>query len=249
MSWKIAIIGTGNLGRFWINFLRKFSQNELRAQSSSSSKTDIFCNEFNVLAYNPQDNWLPDLILLCVQDDRVKSLLSKMSSKIPVFVHGGSLSLNDLERRNLGIIYPLQSIHMERATDVESISFLCEFPPDVQWIGKKFMNEHDLSHQEVNEQQRHAAHIAAIFINNFGYFIIKEGLQFAQNKGVDPELFQSLLKVTYNNILINKDLQTGPARRGDLELLQKHYDFLPESYRNLYQFLSGAIQNKYKDEL
>jgi predicted short-subunit dehydrogenase-like oxidoreductase (DUF2520 family) len=46
-----------------------------------------------------------------------------------------------------------------------------------------------------------------------------------------------------------KEIQTGPARRGDIKIIAKHQDMLDDSTKKIYQQLSESILNTYKDEL
>jgi len=249
MPWKIALIGTGNLGYLWANYLKDLPHIELRALASTPQKSQAFCEQFDLRVYDPSESWTPDFILLCLKDDQIHSFLSEFSGNTPIFLHGGSLSLSDFGQQNLGIIYPLQSIHKEIESDIKSIPFLCEFNPSVANLGKNVMESLSLNYQEVTVKQRHAAHLCAVFINNFGYFVMNEGLEQAKAHQLSVELFKPLIHKTVNNILLNKDLQTGPARRGDQKVIQKHMASLSGSQKALYQWLTEAIQKKYNHEL
>jgi predicted short-subunit dehydrogenase-like oxidoreductase (DUF2520 family) len=46
-----------------------------------------------------------------------------------------------------------------------------------------------------------------------------------------------------------KEIQTGPARRGDIKIIAKHQDMLDDSTKKIYQQLSESILNTYNDEL
>ena len=43
------------------------------------------------------------------------------------------------------------------------------------------------------------------------------------------------------------DMQTGPAKRGDVLTLEKHTAFLSSdpTYKDIYQLISNSIQNQY----
>ena len=78
---------------------------------------------------------------------------------------------------------------------------------------------------------------------------MNEGLEQAKAHQLSVELFKPLIHKTVNNILLNKDLQTGPARRGDQKVIQKHMASLSGSQKALYQWLTEAILKKYNHEL
>jgi len=106
-----------------------------------------------------------------------------------------------------------------------------------------------LSYTEASEEARFAAHLAAVFINNFGYFTMKRGLSLAETKDLPADLFKPIIEKTMANLFIQGDLQTGPARRNDLETIAKHQVKLSGSSRELYDFISNSIKKTYGNEL
>jgi hypothetical protein len=148
-----------------------------------------------------------------------------------------------------GIIYPLQTIQAKAIPSFDEVPFLCEFPSTARACGLRFLTDFNLSYTEASEEARFAAHLAAVFINNFGYFTMKRGLSHAATKDLPADLFKPIIEKTIANLFIKGDLQTGPARRNDLETIAKHQAKLSGSFRELYDFISNSIMKTYGNEL
>jgi hypothetical protein len=97
----------------------------------------------------------------------------------------------------------------------------------------------------LNEEARFASHVAAVFINNFGYFVMNQGIAHARSHQIPVNLFESLISKTTSNLLISKDLQTGPAKRNDVITMDKHKALLSGSTLALYEYLSTQIKNNH----
>lgn len=246
MPWKIGLIGTGNVASFWTKNLNGFDGIKLYIQGSSAEKTLKFSTFHGV---TPLDSKEVDFYLICVQDANIDSVISSLPEQVPIFICAGLFSIKEFAERRIGIIYPLQTIQSDALPSFNSVPFLCEFSPNSRDIGLKFLNEMELEISEVSEQNRFSAHLAAVFINNFGYYLMKNGLRFAMDHHISPELFKPLINNTISNLLINKDLQTGPARRNDHITLRTHESMLTDDFLNIYKTLTAFIQNSYRNEL
>jgi predicted short-subunit dehydrogenase-like oxidoreductase (DUF2520 family) len=77
---------------------------------------------------------------------------------------------------------------------------------------------------QLNSEGRAAAHLAAVFVNNFvnAQYIIAESL--LKSKRIPFELLLPLIQQTVSGTKKsgNRNQQTGPARRGDLGTLKAH---------------------------
>ena len=69
---------------------------------------------------------------------------------------------------------------------------------------------------------------------------------------LDFELLRPLIVETVNKSLSlgPENSQTGPAKRGDLELLDKHLEFLEkdEAVAEIYKLISQHIVDRYNDD-
>ena len=82
--------------------------------------------------------------------------------------------------------------------------------------------------------------------------MIQLGQSLAVKNLVDPNLFNDLIQETFEKLkLLNpKESQTGPARRNDLETIQKHLDQLDSPEKEIYIQITNSILKTYGyDEL
>ena len=69
-------------------------------------------------------------------------------------------------------------------------------------------------------------------------------------KGYDLTMLEPLLRMTLDNALKScpADVQTGPARRHDTDIINSHIEQLPEQYAEIYRMISDNISNAYPHE-
>ena len=88
-------------------------------------------------------------------------------------------------------------------------------------------------------------HLAAVFANNFTNAMYGIAYQIFKENCLEWSLIFPLLEHTLEKAMKNKPslVQTGPAKRNDVSIMQKHFDALnDEELRKLYSTLSTIIQ-------
>ena len=243
MSWKIGLVGTGNVSAFWALNLTKVKGVSLYVKGSNTAKTIEFSNTYGIDAEDGNSG--VDCYFVCVQDRNISKVLESLDVSIPVFICAGLFSISAFTHRPIGIIYPLQTIQTQALPTIAEVPFLCEFNDKALEFSNRLLTQLSLNFTLLNEEARFASHIAAVFINNFGYFIMNKGIEHAKSHQIPLDLFQLLISKTTSNLLNNKDLQTGPARRNDLVTMEKHKGMLSGSTLELYEFLSAQIKTNY----
>jgi hypothetical protein len=246
MPWKIGLIGTGNVASFWAHNLKGIVSAELFVRGSSPEKTGSFVTTHGLIELDAQ---AVDVFLICVQDRNIASAITALPEHTPAFICAGLFSIHPYLTRPIGIIYPLQTIQAQALPSFSTVPFLAEFSESVRDIGSSFLYEMGLKYSEETEEARFSAHLAAVFINNFGYFLMKHGLSLAQAHNIPSSLFKPLINQTISNLLLDKDLQTGPARRNDIETLRSHESMLSDQSLEIYKALSAFIQHTNSNEL
>ncbi|WP_373517045.1 DUF2520 domain-containing protein, partial [Pricia sp.] len=102
-----------------------------------------------------------------------------------------------------------------------------------------------------SSEQRKVLHLAAVFVNNFTNHLYHIGKEICDEKGLPFEILQPLIQETLDKTeqLTPYDAQTGPARRGDSETLEKHLGQLknPE-YKKVYEVMGESIRKLYRED-
>jgi len=238
MFTKIAIIGTGNIGTWLLKILQ--NQNNISVISVSSRKIDILPCDF-------------DLYVFALKDDVYEVVLKQISFTMPCAVHtSGSLSQNILApfAEKYGVIYPYQTIlrnavcgmrcaEIQVPVCVEASGTIFENAL-LDWTQAIFNNVH-----KINEQQRFAMHLAAVFACNFTNAMYGIAYNIFKENKLDWSLMFPLLEQTLTNAKYNDPhlCQTGPAVRNDISIMKKHCkDLNNEDLRLLYKIVSKIIQ-------
>jgi predicted short-subunit dehydrogenase-like oxidoreductase (DUF2520 family) len=196
------------------------------------------------------------LFIISVSDEAIKSIAQEII--LPdeaILVHtSGSQPLSELEfsaTNNIGVFYPLQTFSKQKKVDFKNIPIFIESNNEeteeaLMLIGKSISNEV----RKIGSEERKALHVAAVFASNFTNHMltISEGIM--QQNGLDYEWLKPLILETIQKSLglDPESAQTGPAKRGDLEILDKHLEFLKEdeAVAEIYKIVSQHIVDKYQ---
>jgi predicted short-subunit dehydrogenase-like oxidoreductase (DUF2520 family) len=235
---KISIIGTGNVASWFFHAFQKTTEHELQVQMVSGrdlSKLD-------------KDS---DLYLFALKDDVYEEVLKNFTFMMPFAVHtSGSLSIGIFENYadHFGVIYPYQTISKDFISEATSVVPLC-IEGDSEYSELELILLSEIITEIVyptDEAQRNALHLAAIFACNFSnamFIIADQILQKSNTKWeiMIPLLEQMVEKVT---IMAPADAQTGPAKRGDIDLIQKHlHELEGTNLQEIYTIMSAYIMD------
>jgi len=237
MFTKIAIIGTGNVGTWLFQTLQ--NQNNLEVHSFLSRNIETLPANF-------------DLFIFALKDDVYEEVLKQIQFKMPHAVHtSGSLSQNILApySENFGVIYPYQSItnaEKQKGRKAELIIPLCieANNPTFEDLLYQWANSIFNLVYKISEKQRFAMHLAAVFANNFTNAMYNIAYQIFKENDLDWPLIFPLLENTLEKAKHNTPhlVQTGPAARNDVSIMEKHCNTLKdEDLRNLYELISKII--------
>jgi predicted short-subunit dehydrogenase-like oxidoreductase (DUF2520 family) len=240
MFTKIAIVGTGNIGSWLFQTLQ--NQTHLIVVSISGRNIETLPQDF-------------DLYIFALKDDVYEIVLQQVPFRMPHAVHtSGSISMNILApyAKKIGVLYPYQTIRQKpesRMQNAENKIPICIEASDsafetalFQWVNSIFIPVY-----KVNEKQRFAMHLAAVFANNFTNAMYGIAYNIFKENDLDWSLIFPLLENTLEKAKQNAPqfVQTGPAVRGDAAIMEKHCKTLKtEDLKLLYKLLSKIIQQK-----
>ncbi len=249
---KISIIGAGNVahslvpalldGGFYIDLLVARTEDrvkQLALQYSLNWTLDI-------------DKIDSDIIIIAVSD----GALPKVAQTIPpkagrmVFHTTGSQSLATIAtfHENAGVLYPLQTFSSQRKVSFQEIPLCIESSnaateKTLLYITKKLSaNVH-----HINSQERLKLHSAAVFACNFTNLMYTYASDVLSESALEFNLLSPLIKETaqkaseYNP----EDVQTGPAKRQDMNTIEKHVQQLRPEMAEKYLQLSEWIKNRF----
>ena len=106
--------------------------------------------------------------------------------------------------------------------------------------------------KKISSEERKAIHVASVFASNFTNHMLTLSKNILTQNSLSFDLLKPLVSETINNSLAlgPEKNQTGPARDGELEILDQHVDLLQEDERvaHLYRMISQHIIDMYVDE-
>jgi predicted short-subunit dehydrogenase-like oxidoreductase (DUF2520 family) len=99
---------------------------------------------------------------------------------------------------------------------------------------------------EASQHDRERLHVAGVFTNNFTNLMYTMAAELLKNTHIPFSALLPLIDETAAKIhtLSPHDAQTGPARRGDENVMNHHLSLLTEEQREIYRLLSEAIKKR-----
>ncbi len=257
MTADISIIGAGNLAWHLGPALDNagyavrevFSRNSKNARKLTERLYDAQVAESLDFSASPSK-----IFLVCVPDDAIEAVVREMilpDNSILIHTSGSKPRqvLDFAAAEATGVFYPLQTFSKERKVDFSTIPIFIEADGEAT---EKFLLKMGkaISRQviKLNEYQRLALHVAAVFASNFTNHILRLANEIMEANSLNPEWLHPLVAETMNKAmeLGPEAAQTGPAKRGDLETLDRHMEFLKHinDLASIYRLISQDIIDK-----
>ena len=250
---QIVLIGSGNVAQHLITAFSKSKEIEIVQVFSRKKESLLNLIEQNKITDNYNDLVEADLYIISVSDDAIASVSSKLPLKNRLVAHtSGSVSLDSLDKKNRRcVFYPLQTFTKGKTIDFSEIPFCLESENDSDFeLLEKVAKTISKNTFKINEKQRKALHISAVFVNNFVNEMYRIGNEICEENKVPFEILKPLILETVNKVmtLSPKEAQTGPAKRNDTQTIDAHLDFLSnENHATIYKILTQSIQNNGKE--
>jgi predicted short-subunit dehydrogenase-like oxidoreductase (DUF2520 family) len=199
-----------------------------------------------------------DIFFICTRDSAIGDIAREVIlPEDAILVHtSGSVPLDELQyaaTNNLGVFYPLQTFSKSKKIDFKSVPVFIESSNEE--TSKALMElANVLSNQvrKISSHERKALHVAAVFASNFTNYMLTTSSEIMEQNGLDFEWLKPLVTETITKSLqIGPEAaQTGPASRGDLEILDRHMEFLQNDpqKQELYKLISQLIIDKYQPD-
>ena len=198
-----------------------------------------------------------DLYIISLKDDVIDAYLEGLNLKEKLLVHtSGSYETTKLAKfsSKTGSFYPLQTFNKDISVDFSTIPIIIE-SENAETIESLFAIAKRLTENIhiLTAAQKKALHISAIGINNFTHFILSKSKEYCSVNNIDFSLLTPLLKQTiesFSNEEKPLKKQTGPARRGDLTIIENHIEALSgdKEFQALYKDLSQYILSEFHGE-
>lgn len=247
---KILIIGAGNVATNVGLGLKQAGYEMVGCFSRSIESACLLAKTLDCLIVHDLQN-LPkhDLILVCVPDTSIADVIAHLPSTSNIAYTSGTISLDELSNSHkIGVFYPLQTFTKNKQIDVKTVPFFVESNDESLENLLLILAKHiGLRAEITSSEQRKQLHIAAVFMNNFTNHLAYLAKQHVEKHELSWENLLPLLAETFSKLNTEspKDIQTGPARRNDLNVIEKHVSALSGNEKEIYKAITNSILNTY----
>ena len=193
-----------------------------------------------------------DAYIIAVSDaalPQVISLLTQGRNQQVFFHTAGSMPIGLFEGKaeRYGVIYPMQTFSKERLVDFSEVSVFIEATDSAT-----LQIAHNIAHSvsshvyELSSEDRKQLHLAAVFACNFCNHCFALSAELLQKHGLPFSVMYPLINETVSKAMTIPPVQaqTGPAVRGDENVMQKQQQLLADQplMRDIYRLMSQSIQ-------
>lgn len=201
--------------------------------STSTSKVFFIATTDEAIEEVVQEIILPD-----------EAILLHTSGSQPLTILGYAAT------QHLGVFYPLQTFSKDKKVDFRDIPIFIESAdPYTDKVLRSMGSALSGNIIPISSYDRRALHVAAVFASNFTNHMLLIAQDIMREHSLSYDWLKPLIAEMINKSLSigPENAQTGPARRGDLEILDKHVEFLQDDIRvsEIYRIISQHIIDRY----
>jgi hypothetical protein len=258
-NFKISIIGAGNVawhlavalaGAVCVRQIVSRTEKSSSALASRVNATEAAAGKKCQCTFASSTEALSDdsdLYLIAVNDDEIARVVASTPDYTGIWAHtSGSVGLEVFEgkKTRYGSFYPLQTFSREIDVDVSAVPFFVEGSDgDVLEILRNLAASVSSRVYTATSERRRALHVAAVFACNFANQMWADADSLLRRQGLDITCLLPLIDATLSKlaVLSPSEAMTGPAQRGDLNVIRRHIDELPDGLKNVYRTVTQQI--------
>ncbi len=233
---KIVLIGRGRLATNLEHVLLSAGH---EVASINSRTLEALPLEADVFVVAVKDAALAEVIRAATKG-RDNQLFVHTAGSMPMDLFAGLTT-------HYGVFYPMQTFSKERLVDFNDISVFLETNDAVSMERLKKLSATLTTHiYELDSEGRKHLHLAAVFACNFVNHCYALSAEVLAAKGLPFSVMLPLVDETAKKVheIAPKYAQTGPAVRGDQNVMQMQADMLAgnPAVKQIYEALSNDIQ-------
>lgn len=194
-----------------------------------------------------------ELYLVAVKDDAIATLAGTFGMRGGVWLHtSGGVDCRELApvTADYGVFYPLQTFSKGVDVDFAGVPVFIEGSTVHAYaVAERLGRSLSEKVYQADGRRRSQLHAAAVFACNFTnhmWAIADDVLR--RETGTDLTVLRPLLEETMRKALSMRpaDGQTGPARRGDRGVIERHKSLLKPDEAEIYELMSQHIMDYYE---
>lgn len=252
---RITVIGSGNVaealalniaGAWGVELVEVVARNAERGEAIAMAAGCDFVEMGDEVAQ-------ADLYIIAVSDRAVAEVAEVMElGEEAIVVHtAGSVELSALGRGRRGVFYPFQTFTAGRAIDLSDVPIFIEGSDEATTAAlEAFAEQLSSKVYRADSHRRREIHLSGVWACNFVnalYGVAADVLH--EREGLSFEVLQPLILETAHKAaeaVHPAAVQTGPARRGDSEVMARHEAMLTDKpeLQEIYRLISEEIYKK-----
>ena len=250
---KVTLIGAGNLATQLGKSLKKagviISQVYSRTEDSARTLGELLEAEWltDIKALHDET----DIYIFSVKDSVLCELISEVCKGRgdKLFLHtAGSMPMSCFEGKaqHYGVFYPMQTFSKTKDIDFELIPVFIEGNSiETEDVIRSLANKLTQRVIRLSSADRKYLHLAAVWACNFTNYCYTVASDILGEHGIPFDVMLPLINETTEKIkkISPKEVQTGPAVRGDRNVMSKQLELMngKEDLQELYKMLSKGI--------
>lgn len=251
----ITIIGAGGVATSLAHALLKAGHQVVQVYSRTGESARLLADAIgcswttNLAELTPNSH----IYIISVNDDALTQINTQLLS-LPhladsLFVHtAGSVSIDTLTTARRGVLYPMQTFTRSRIVPMAQVPLFVEANSEADTaIIERLAHSLSASVMRLSSADRQWLHVAAVFCCNFANHCSTLAAGILESHGIPFSVMLPLIDETARKLheIHPVAAQTGPAQRGDTQVMNKHLQMLNDNpnIQNIYKMLSQSIQN------
>ena len=248
---SVVVVGSGNVAEsvamavadsFALELKQVVARNAVRAEAVAQMAGCDWCSDLG----EAED---ADLYIIAVSDRAVEDVATKLRRREgSVVVHtAGSVEMEALGDGNRGVLYPFQTFTAGRRVDFTAVPLFVEgCDEDVTQAIEDVANLLSQRVYRANSKRRREIHLTGVLACNFVNALYSMATDLLdEREGLPFDVLRPLIEETAAkavNAEHPRNVQTGPAVRGDKAVAERHTAMLDdENQKELYKLLTDYI--------
>ena len=252
---KIVILGRGNVGT---NLHHAFEQKGINAELRSARDV-VAARKVSGLEVRGLEG--ADVIIYAIADNALRDVVAAVNAPKALHLHtSGSMPIDVFgsDKPHAGVLYFFQSFSKARLIDDWSGIPVFIEGRNIDDVAAIYTLAQTLSSRiyECTQRDRERLHVAGVFANNFSNLMFRMAADILRDTQIPFAALLPLIDQTAEKIhtMTPKDAQTGPAQRGDENVMNHHLEvlnqavcgagFTAQEKSEVYKLLSKLICQK-----
>jgi predicted short-subunit dehydrogenase-like oxidoreductase (DUF2520 family) len=254
---KVVLLGAGNVATVLGKMALQAGHSILQVYNRTLQKASVLAQQLGADPIEDLADLHPsaDIYLLAVSDRALATLVRNLTINKGMLVHtAGSAPLSALQpaSKNIGVLYPVQSLRTSRMPAAPFPLLVDANTPDGLLLLTDFASSLSPIVSQANDEKRMSLHLSAVLVNNFSNHLYTLAKDYCAQQELDFRLLFPLIKETADRLEAGDPTgwQTGPAVRNDEATMQQHLQLLESNptLANIYQLFSESIRAYYSNK-